>query len=523
MAPSTGERRRKTRNGPLCFVLMPFQKKADPARKRTTIDFDAIYEKAIKPAIEKAGLQPIRADKEVTGGVIHKAMFERLLLCDFAVADLTIPNANVFYELGVRHASRHNTTLPIFAEHTTPPFDLGPVRAMPYRLGPRNRFGTKEAELLRAALTKRLVDLRNLARTADAADSPIHQLLGKVQQSNLPLDARLRRIKQADTALYDLLNRYALHDKTDVFRPLVQYNEQQKKELAVARALPKADALKALGRVQEALNLDDAEAGTIVDLYLSYRALGAWPAMLALYERMPISLKRSVLVREQRAFALNRKAESLIGEASKKDAGDAAAQLEAQTLRGTADGLRTDAIGVLEGVLTENGPSSETYGLLGRIHKARWEEALAAKREVEAKGHLLAAIDSYAKGFTADWRDAYPGVNAVTLLDVEGSAESLQRRDQFLPVVRFAVEQRLVGGTPDYWDYATLLELQVLASDVEASNGFLAKALVAVRESFEPATTAKNLGYILKARTRAGADAAWLAKIVAALKAKAEA
>jgi hypothetical protein len=33
-------------------------------------------------------------------------MFERLLLCDFAVADLTTANANVFYELGVRHAVR---------------------------------------------------------------------------------------------------------------------------------------------------------------------------------------------------------------------------------------------------------------------------------------------------------------------------------------------------------------------------------------------------------------------------------
>jgi hypothetical protein len=90
---------------PLCFVLMPFGRKPDPAG-RGDIDFDRIHAEAIVPAIEDAGLEPIRADEERTGGIIHKAMFERLLLCEYAVADLTTANANVFYELGVRRAAR---------------------------------------------------------------------------------------------------------------------------------------------------------------------------------------------------------------------------------------------------------------------------------------------------------------------------------------------------------------------------------------------------------------------------------
>src|SRR5689334_7444543 len=97
---------------PLCFVLMPFSKKADPTGG-DPIDFDRIYDEAILPGIEDAGLEAIRADEERTGGIIHKAMFERLLLCDYAVADLTCANANVFYELGVRHAVRPATTLAI--------------------------------------------------------------------------------------------------------------------------------------------------------------------------------------------------------------------------------------------------------------------------------------------------------------------------------------------------------------------------------------------------------------------------
>lgn len=108
---------------PLCFVLMPFGKKKDPAGG-PDIDFDRIYEDAIRPGIEAAGLEPVRADEERTGGIIHRAMFERLLLCDFAVADLTTANANVFYELGVRHAARPSTTLAIFASHQKPPFDV---------------------------------------------------------------------------------------------------------------------------------------------------------------------------------------------------------------------------------------------------------------------------------------------------------------------------------------------------------------------------------------------------------------
>ena len=93
---------------------MPFGVKKDPSTG-LAIDFDQIYETAIRPAIEAAELEPIRADEERTGGIIHKPMFERLMLCDFAVADLTTANANVFYELGVRHAVRPATTLAIFA------------------------------------------------------------------------------------------------------------------------------------------------------------------------------------------------------------------------------------------------------------------------------------------------------------------------------------------------------------------------------------------------------------------------
>ena len=57
---------------PLCFVLMPFGQKPDGTGQ--LIDFDAVYQELIAPAITSAGLEPLRADEERDGGIIHKPM-----------------------------------------------------------------------------------------------------------------------------------------------------------------------------------------------------------------------------------------------------------------------------------------------------------------------------------------------------------------------------------------------------------------------------------------------------------------
>jgi len=75
---------------PLCFVLMPFGRKQEGNGR--IIDFDAVYQQIIAPAVVAAGLEPIRADEEKVGGTIHKPMYERLMLCEYAVADVTGAN-----------------------------------------------------------------------------------------------------------------------------------------------------------------------------------------------------------------------------------------------------------------------------------------------------------------------------------------------------------------------------------------------------------------------------------------------
>ncbi len=457
---------------PLCFVIMPFSRKPDPAGG-PDIDFDRVYETAIRPAIEDAEMEPIRADEEKTGGIIHTPMFERLLLCDFAVADLTTANANVFYELGVRHAARRHTTLTLFARSQPIPFDVGYLRSLPYDLGEKNEFGEHEAKTLREAVAARLRELRKLAAADAPPDSPVFQLLKEWEPGDL---ARL---------------------KTDVFRDRARLNETLKRRLAAIRVKGKAketrpaanDELRAFRG--ELGPIDALDAGTVVDLMLSCRALEDWDGMISLFEDMPETLKRQVLVREQLGFAYNRRA------GATKDPGD-----------------RAEALRILTDVANQHGPSSETLGLIGRIHKDEWKGALETGDEVVAAGHLDQAIDAYRRGYLSDQRDAYPGINLLTLLDVRGDDDSLAERDRLLPVVRFAVERRLAGTSPDYWDHATMLELSVLSLDSDGARRHLARAVGAIRERWEPGTTANNLRMIERSRASRGEDTSWLRSIV---------
>jgi Cdc6-like AAA superfamily ATPase len=98
-------------------------------------------------------------------------MFERLLLCDYAVADLTTANANVFYELGVRHTARPATTVTIFAQHQPIPFDINFLRSLPYSLGKKNKFSPAMAKKLRTALKSKLEEMRELSVHSKAVDS----------------------------------------------------------------------------------------------------------------------------------------------------------------------------------------------------------------------------------------------------------------------------------------------------------------------------------------------------------------
>ena len=453
----------------LCFVLMPFGKKPDAAGR--LIDFNAVYEQVIRPAIEEAGLEPLRADEEEGGGLIHTPMFERLVLCSYAVADLTTANANVFYELGVRHAARPGATILLHGGTSRLPFDVQPLRALPYDLDAHGQ--PANAAALSASLAARL----RLAReSAHGKDSPLYQLLNDYPDIQ--------------------------HEKTDVFRRQVDRDRQRRDLLGKARRAGDAAAMAAVERELEPLH--EAGAAVLTDLLLSYRDARAWAAMVSLAGRMPGPLAETVLVQEQLALALNR----LAGVERQDGKPTVAAEHSAR------------AEETLQELIDRRGPSSETYGILGRVYKDRWDAAVRAGDPLAATGHLEMAIDAYRRGFEADWRDAYPGVNAVTLMTIHGEQD--EERDRLLPVVRYAVERRVARGKPDYWDRATLLELAVIGHDEKAAKSALGKALPLVRAPWEPETTAANVGFIRAAQESRGLPTGWVGEVQEVLLKKAK-
>ena len=81
---------------PLLFVAMPYGKRHDPTG-RHQVDFDALFNDCILLAARDAKVQAIRADQETLGGFAIKPMFERLLLSEIVIADLTFSNPNVAF------------------------------------------------------------------------------------------------------------------------------------------------------------------------------------------------------------------------------------------------------------------------------------------------------------------------------------------------------------------------------------------------------------------------------------------
>src|SRR5215210_3603153 len=161
------------------FVVMPFGQKEVPRKPRVDstpqkddasdeklkIDFTAVYRKLFKPALEAAGLQPFRADDEEAAGDILKDMFAELVTADLVLADISILNANVFYELGVRHGVGPRGVICLHAGWAARPFDVAPQRTFKYD-GQLFRVGVERDDAWKEALEKEKTSLAETIRKA---------------------------------------------------------------------------------------------------------------------------------------------------------------------------------------------------------------------------------------------------------------------------------------------------------------------------------------------------------------------
>jgi hypothetical protein len=114
------------------FVIRPFNDKKDASGN--SIDFEKVHSELIQPALDACGLAGSTTGEIVEPGNIREDMFALIIEADLVICDFTIHNANVFYELGIRHALRKKRTVLIKAKPAdAPPFDVLTERYVPYK------------------------------------------------------------------------------------------------------------------------------------------------------------------------------------------------------------------------------------------------------------------------------------------------------------------------------------------------------------------------------------------------------
>ncbi|HZG24016.1 MAG TPA: tetratricopeptide repeat-containing protein, partial [Chitinophagaceae bacterium] len=144
------------------FIVRPFGTKQG-------VDFDKVERELIQPALKKAGIAGSTTAAIMEQGNIREDMFSLLLTADLVVADLSIHNANVFYELGIRHALRDKRTFLIRCSMDEIPFDLKTDRYLSYDAADP------------AASVEVLMNGLKATAWSDRQDSPVFYMLPKLE------------------------------------------------------------------------------------------------------------------------------------------------------------------------------------------------------------------------------------------------------------------------------------------------------------------------------------------------------
>ncbi len=160
-----------------CFVVMPFGKKPLPDGR--TYDFDKVYRVIVTRAVQEAGMRPLRADETVGSRLIHSDMFKDLRDRLVVLADLSLENPNVFYELGIRHVMAPSGTVLMCRKGTELPFDVRLSRVIFYKFN-REDLDWEEVEEAVKTLKLALQDAQH-----QQPDSPVHVLLENVMKSDV--------------------------------------------------------------------------------------------------------------------------------------------------------------------------------------------------------------------------------------------------------------------------------------------------------------------------------------------------
>lgn len=147
------------------FIIRPFG-------TRKGIDFDAVENKLVGPALQNVGAEGRTTGEILEAGNIRIDMFQQLLVADLVIADITTNNPNAFYELGIRHSLQEKRTFLIRAKAPRPlSVEEAKEADVPFDLKTDRYFEYDPADP--AAALDKLTEALRVTATSDRQDSPV--------------------------------------------------------------------------------------------------------------------------------------------------------------------------------------------------------------------------------------------------------------------------------------------------------------------------------------------------------------
>ena len=397
---------------------MPFGSK--PGHDGQLIDFNRVYAEYIRPALEAAGMVVFRADEEERPGDIRGDMFQELLLADLVVADLTLDNPNVWYELGVRHALRARGVVLVQGPRPNQPFDIYTDRKLRYTL----RDGAPDPATLAADCAALTAMVRaSVASSTRRKVSPVFQLIPNLEQP------QWRQLLLAER-----------NEFSDAYAMWARQMEvaRQKNRPGDILVLSDETPIRALHREAK------RTAGNAL-----------------------LKLKQDQLALEQFELALA------------IDADDKASREKKAVCLGRLGRYEEAREWVRQ--LTDDYPRDpKCWALLGRVEKedwlSRWRQVGMAPAQMRAAAsHENAALDDaiepYHQAFIADPADHYSGVSALTLHLLRrhcGGESNAVVIDNLTGGVLWASLTAQERDRKDYWARASYAELCLLVNPLES-------------------------------------------------------
>ncbi|MGA7112350.1 MAG: TRAFs-binding domain-containing protein [Pseudolabrys sp.] len=404
---------------PVCFMIMPYGRKptqAEAGRGPAEIDFNALWDRGYVPTIKALGYEPVRADQD-TGGLIVSQMLERIYFADLVLADMTIPNGNVYYEVGIRHAAQKTGCVLLAADWSKQLFDVVQMRTIRYPLA--------EGNITEATAAAFQTAIGDHIKSLCVGISPMHQSIPGYPSNVDPRKATTTRDQMAELAAF----------QTEV--------------RAVRAAPPKERMQRAQDLIARKGNPPATYSMALALLMLlrdSASTAANWTVLLDFVRKLPPRFADEPEIQENRAFA--------------------AAQA----------GNDVQAIAELETLIDLIGPTPERLGLLGGRYKRLAN--VAAASEAERRQALDKAIAYYEQGMELDLNAYYCSSNLPRLYRKRAKPGDDERAQTVLRLAIAACERARRLQVADEWVRPTLLGTAFDLGDPDKAEE-LADAIVA--------------------------------------------